>query len=121
MGGVTALFTAGDGSGAENLFNRLLQRGEKMAKDHYGPVQLKEIKPMRVACFKAVSATPEEDSLGHMKKWLAERDLGAASGTRIFGFDAEVTSEQQKELGSAGTVEEEDDHDCGHEGCNHKH
>jgi len=32
-----------------------------------------------------------------------------------------LTPEQQTELGSAGTVEEEADHDCGHEGCNHKH
>jgi len=30
-----------------------------------------------------------------------------------------LTPEQQTELGSAGTVEEEDDHDCGREGCDH--
>jgi len=67
-----------------------------MTKNHYGPVAVRNIEPMRMACYKAVSETPEEDSIGHMRRWLGEKDLIGARGVRVFGFDAEVTSEQQK-------------------------
>jgi len=66
-----------------------------MEKSHYGRVRIKELKPMRVACYRAASATPENDSIEHMKKWLAKQEFGGKSRVRRFGFDAEVTPEQQ--------------------------
>jgi ribosomal protein S18 acetylase RimI-like enzyme/DNA gyrase inhibitor GyrI len=67
-----------------------------MTKDHYGRVRVKTLEPMRIACYRAASATPEMDSIGCMREWLAKQKLGATSGARTFGFDADVTPEQQK-------------------------
>ena len=65
-----------------------------MTENHYGKVQVKEMGPMRVACHKAVSATPEEDSIRQMNEWLAGKKL--VGPIRKFGFDVEVKSEQKK-------------------------
>ena len=67
-----------------------------MEKSHYGRVRIKELKPMRVASYRAISATPENDSIEHITKWLAKQDFGKTSEVRRFGFDAEVAPEQQK-------------------------
>jgi len=50
---------------------------------------------MRFACYRAASATPENDSIEHMTKWLAEQKFGGTHKVRMFGFDEEVTPEQK--------------------------
>ena len=67
-----------------------------MKKDHYGRVRIKKLKPMRVASYRAISATPENDSIEHITKWLAKQEFEKTGGVRRFGFDAEVAPEQQK-------------------------
>lgn len=48
---------------------------------------------MRVACFQAVSATPEDDAAQHARQWLTLRGLPAG---RRFGFDVPVSPEQRR-------------------------
>jgi len=72
------------------------RRGESIEKNHYGRVQVKTLGALRVACFKAASLTPEDDSFKHMEEWLSRQDIKNPAATRKFGFDVEVSPEQQK-------------------------
>jgi DNA gyrase inhibitor GyrI len=73
-----------------------LSREKSMKKSHYGSVRIKKLKPMRVASYRAISATPENDSIEHMTKWLEKQEFGGTGRVHMFGFDAEVIPEQQK-------------------------
>jgi DNA gyrase inhibitor GyrI len=60
----------------------------------YSDVSLRELPPMHVVSYCAISATPEEDAAKVMAEWTAEQLL--PSTLRSFGFDVEVTAEQQR-------------------------
>ena len=51
---------------------------------------------MRVARFRAVGKEPEHMSTGYLKRWLMDRRVPNPRDVRIFGFDVEVSPEEQK-------------------------
>lgn len=51
--------------------------------------------PMRVACYRVISATPEDDVTRFMDEWIARHSPGTPSAS--FGFDVEVSPEQAKQ------------------------
>lgn len=57
-------------------------------------VSIETLPHMRVACLRVVSATPEDDGGPRMDRWVAEQGLPA--DTRGFGFDTDITPEEQK-------------------------
>ncbi len=71
--------------------------------DHYGEVRIQTLEPLRVACFRAASLEPEHDAFEAAFAWMDQQGLSLAgrlapasraSGTRLFGFDLEVSPEQ---------------------------
>lgn len=64
-----------------------------MSELHLSEITIETLPPMRVACYRAASPTPEADSAGYLSEWVAQQDL--AGPLRHFGFDVEVTPEQQ--------------------------
>ncbi len=71
--------------------------------DHFGEVRILTLEPLRVASFRRAGLEPEHDAFEAAFDWLEKQGLarsGAlapasrASGTRLFGFDVEVTPEQ---------------------------
>lgn len=67
-----------------------------MEKNHYGRVQVKTLGALRVAFYRAASLTPEDDSFKHMEEWLSRQDIKNPAAVRKFGFDVEVSPEQQR-------------------------
>lgn len=67
-----------------------------MEKNHYGRVRVKTVDALRVACLRAASLTPEDDSLKHMEEWLFRQDIKDPAEIRKFVFDVEVSPEQQR-------------------------
>jgi len=70
-----------------------------MIKERYSEVSLATLPPLRVARFRAVSRTPEDDALKVLTQWAAE--AGLRPPIRNFGFDVEVPS-RQAEAGLRG-------------------
>jgi len=70
-------------------------------EDHYGKVEIRTLKPMRVACYRAASKTPEEDAHAFLRKWVTEHRAKGARPPRFFGFDVGV-SEEQRSAGLRG-------------------
>jgi len=66
-----------------------------MEKNHYGRVQVKTLGALRVAHYRAVSPTPEDDSFKRMEEWLSQQDIKSPASARRFGFDVEVSPEQR--------------------------
>jgi len=64
-------------------------------EEHYGKVAIRTLRPMRVACYRAVSRSPEEDAHAFLRKWVAERRGKGARPPRFFGFDVEVDPDQR--------------------------
>ena len=64
-----------------------------MNDPRYSEIVVRELPPMHVVSYCAISATPEEDAAKVMAEWMAEQELPPA---RNFGFDVEVTPEQQR-------------------------
>ena len=72
-----------------------------MNDPRYSEVVVRELPPMHVVSYRAIGAAPEEDAArvmaewmaGWVDGWLAEQRLPP---TRNFGFDVEVTPEQQR-------------------------
>jgi AraC family transcriptional regulator len=58
-------------------------------------VSIETLAPMRVACYRAASLSPEEDGAKFMLEWW--RRQGGGAPPRHFGFDVDVSPEQQKE------------------------
>ncbi len=58
------------------------------------PVTIETLPAMRVACYRAISPSPEEDGNKFMEAWIARQ--GLPEGLRHFGMDCEVTEEQAK-------------------------
>lgn len=60
-----------------------------MFKERFSEISLTELPPMRVACYRAVSKTPEEDAMSVLSQWMAE--TGQQGRPRSFGFEVDVT------------------------------
>lgn len=63
-----------------------------MIKERFSDVSLVELPPMRVARFRAVSRTPEDDAMKVLTQWAT--GAGLSGRPRNFGFDCEVSPEQ---------------------------
>jgi hypothetical protein len=63
-----------------------------MIKERFSEVSFVELPPLRVACFRAFSRTPEDDAVKVLDQWAA--GAGIVEQPRRFGFDVEVTPEQ---------------------------
>jgi hypothetical protein len=72
-----------------------LQGVSTMTDSLCSAVSIETLAPMRVACYRAASLSPEEDGAKYMLEWW-RRQGGGAPG-RHFGFDVDVSPEQQKE------------------------
>lgn len=57
-------------------------------------VTIETLPAIRVASYRAVSPSPEEDGYAFMKAWIARQGLSGRA--REFGFDCDVTEEQAK-------------------------
>ena len=63
-------------------------------------VRIEELEPMRVACFRAVSGSPERDVWEKLKSWAEARGyLGNVAQHPIFGFNNPNPSPDRKEYG----------------------
>ncbi len=58
------------------------------------PVTIETLPALRVASYRAVSPSPEEDGAAFMTAWIARQ--GLEGWERHFGMDFEVTEEQAK-------------------------
>jgi hypothetical protein len=59
-------------------------------------VSIETLAPMRVACYRAASLSPEEDGAKFMLDWWGKQTCGGTQ-VRHFGFDVDVTPEEQKD------------------------
>ncbi len=66
-----------------------------MAEERYSDVRVETVAPLRVACYRIVSRSPEEEVSRFLENWIREQKLPSPS--RSYGFDVEVTPEQQKD------------------------
>jgi DNA gyrase inhibitor GyrI len=57
-------------------------------------VSIEIMGPLRMACYRVASATPEEDAGWFMKEWYKRQNISVAM--RHFGFDLDVTPEEKK-------------------------
>jgi hypothetical protein len=58
---------------------------------NFGAISIEELLPQRVACFRAISTQPEEDSIRTVKNWFTQHGL-STEGRRNFGFDVWVSA-----------------------------
>ncbi len=63
----------------------------------YSDVEIKRLGAMRVASFRVISKTPEDDVIEYMKNWAIKNGFDKLDGTRNFGFDIPVSEQQNKE------------------------
>ena len=63
-----------------------------MLKERFSQVSIVDLPPMRVACFRALSRTPEDDAVKVLRQWAA--GAGLRETPRSFGFDVPVSPEQ---------------------------
>ncbi len=57
-------------------------------------VSIETLQPIRVACYRVASVSPEEDGWKYIMDWWRKQSGGVPG--RRFGFDVDVTPEQQK-------------------------
>jgi hypothetical protein len=57
-------------------------------------VTIESLAPLHVACYRSVSQSPEEDGAKFMLEWWRQQSVSAPG--HYFGFDVDVTPEQQK-------------------------
>ena len=63
-----------------------------MIKERFSEVAFATLPPLRVARFRAVSRTPENDALKVLSQWAAE--AGIHDMPRNFGFDVPISAQQ---------------------------
>ena len=63
-----------------------------MLRERFSEVSLVTLPPLLVACFRAVSQTPEDDAAAFLRRWAS--GVGLTEPPRSFGFDVEVSPEQ---------------------------
>jgi hypothetical protein len=61
--------------------------------ERFNEIYLETLPPMRVAAYRAISRTPEDDAMSVLTQWAAE--AGIRGAPRNFGFDVEVSEKQQ--------------------------
>jgi DNA gyrase inhibitor GyrI len=61
-----------------------------MSDQLYSPIEITTLPPMHVACYRAVSASPEEDAGNTLREWAARQGVQYPGGARLFGFDAPI-------------------------------
>jgi AraC family transcriptional regulator len=71
-----------------------------MVEEHFGKVEIVRLEPMRVASYRAISQTPEDDSIKQMESWILAQVIEGWK-PRKFGFDVPV-SEEMSEKGIRG-------------------
>lgn len=64
-----------------------------MSEVRFSEVRVAAVPAMRVASFRVISPTPEDDAAAHARQWLAAHGLAAE---RFFGFDVAVAPEQER-------------------------
>lgn len=74
---------------------------KKMAElnQELGHVRIVELKPVKVAYYRAESASPEADAWAFMLKWVREQGLDRLAATRYFGFNNPGPSPSRAEYG----------------------
>lgn len=65
-----------------------------MGDSQLSEVSIEKLSPMRVACYRAVSENPEGDASKYLEAWYHQQNLSEPH--RHFGFNVDVTPEQQK-------------------------
>jgi len=65
-----------------------------MSNEPFSAIGSETLSPLRVACYRTVSPTPEEDGSHYMEDWIACQNVSGP--VRHFGFDVDVTAEQRK-------------------------
>lgn len=80
-------------TGSDRLSKHKIEK-ERSAVNSYGvkkltdsDVRIIELKPMRVAYFRAESPSPEMDAWNNMMRWAEDKGLTRLSTTRYFGFN----------------------------------
>ena len=63
-----------------------------MLKERFSGITITDLPPLRVACFRAISRTPEDDALRVLSRWAV--GAGFTELPRTFGFDVAVSSRQ---------------------------
>jgi DNA-binding transcriptional MerR regulator len=91
-----------------NLRNQLIQEvsikkevhemSNKIVKE-LNDIRIIELKPMKVAYYRAESASPEMDAWKVMKKWVDDNRLEELATTRFFGFNNPNPSQNNPEYG----------------------
>jgi len=62
-------------------------------------IRITELKPSRVACYRAIGKQPEYDALKIIIKWAEEKGLMEKKGTHLFGFNNPGPHSGQEEYG----------------------
>ena len=62
-----------------------------MIRERFSEVSLVTLPPLRVACFRAISETPEDDAAAFLRRWAD--GAGLHERPRSFGFDVDVPPE----------------------------
>jgi DNA gyrase inhibitor GyrI len=62
-------------------------------------IRIVQLKPSRVACYRAVSQSPEMDAINVVKDWAGEKGLMQEKSTRLFGFNNPGPKSGQVEYG----------------------
>jgi len=60
----------------------------------HSDICIETLDPMRVACYRAISPSPEEDGSQYLDAWVARQRIEGQ--VRRFGFDTDVPPAQQK-------------------------
>ena len=58
----------------------------------FGDVRIERLSPMRVACYRKISNSPELEAAAFLQAWLSAQ--GVTGPVRQFGFDTEVTQDE---------------------------
>lgn len=75
-------------------------------KEIYSSIQIKRIRPFKMASYVMISPDPESDALGYMERWAGNSGLkSAVSQVKYIGWDFPfVSQEQQNRFGLHGYV-----------------
>ena len=66
-----------------------------MNPSDHSEVEIETLPPMIVGSYRAVSPTPEHDSINYILAWLEKSNLNN-NDVRMFGFDVEVPTEDSQ-------------------------
>jgi DNA gyrase inhibitor GyrI len=61
-----------------------------MTDELYSPIDITTLPPMHVACYRTVSAAPEDEGGKIILAWAARQGIQYPAEARLFGFDAPI-------------------------------